>query len=152
MSFTTAIARWATAQKNVILEAVRSEAPVGKAKQLDLFGGVGESQSLATSLKSRAIGRLGMARIEVSSKLHYSVIVKEGHAEIRPVNAQALHWVDPDTGEDIFRMVSGPVPPNPYPQRGWDKVRTSVMKDLEKRTVEEGIAQLRSTIRKGGLF
>lgn len=151
MSFVTAMAEWAAKHKQLVADAVRSEAPVGKTRQLDLFGGTGESQTLASSIHGRAIGRVGMAAIHILSPLNYSVIIKEGRAEVRPVKAQALHWIG-DDGEDVFRMVSGAVAPNPYPQRAWERVGKQVKRDLEKRMSEEGVRQIRKSIKLGGLF
>jgi len=43
----------------------------------------------------------------------YARWVIEGRGPVRPVRAKMLHWIDPDTGKDVFRKCVGPAPPHP---------------------------------------
>jgi hypothetical protein len=42
---------------------------------------------------------------------YYWTIVNNGRGPVRPVNAKVLHWIDPETGKDVFAMYSRGVPP-----------------------------------------
>lgn len=43
----------------------------------------------------------------------YARWVIEGRGPVRPKRARVLHWIDPDTGKDVFSKYSNPVPPHP---------------------------------------
>jgi hypothetical protein len=146
----TAMVEWGVAWKDVIADAVRGEAPVGGAKQLDLLGGSGDSQTLKTSLRGRATGRAGQVTIEILAGVSYALIVRDGRGVVVPVNAQVLHWVD-DAGEDVFRMTAAAIDPNPYPTRGYEKVRAAVEADLGQRLAKAALSELLATAKAGGM-
>jgi len=43
----------------------------------------------------------------------YARWVIEGRGPVRAKNKKMLHWIDPDTGKDVFRKSVGPAPPHP---------------------------------------
>lgn len=45
---------------------------------------------------------------------YYAYEVEFGRREVRPVNKTVLHWVDPQTGMDVFAKKSKAAPPKPY--------------------------------------
>lgn len=69
--------------------------------------------NLRRSIHFTLVALAGMyAEGKAGSNLVYARIQEEG-GTIVPVHAKMLHWVDPDTGEDIFaRKVE--IPPRPY--------------------------------------
>lgn len=49
----------------------------------------------------------------------YPLVIEKGRRggyEVKPITYSALHWIDKDTGEDVFAKVShpGPVAPDPF--------------------------------------
>jgi hypothetical protein len=54
---------------------------------------------------------------------YYFKFVDGGRGPVRPINAQALHWVDPQTGKDVFAQYSKGVPPRHIVARSLAVVR-----------------------------
>jgi hypothetical protein len=50
----------------------------------------------------------------VGTELEYAVFVEYGRGAVRPVIAKVLHWIDPDTGKDVYSMYSAPSEPQPF--------------------------------------
>ena len=60
---------------------------------------------------SKTAGRL---TVGVSyDQLPYARWVLEGRGPVRPVRAKVLHWIDPDSGKDVFAKSVGPAPAHP---------------------------------------
>ena len=56
----------------------------------------------------------GMLTVGVSYEaIPYARWVIEGRGPVRPKRKKVLHWIDPDTGKDVFRKSVGPAPPHP---------------------------------------
>jgi len=151
MAIQRATVEWAVANKDKVLKAVQDEAPVGKTRQLEMFGSPDGSKTLKSSLKAKATGRLGSTTITITAGVSYALIIRDGHGIIVPKKAKVLHWVD-ENGQDVFAMQVGPTQPNPYPQRGWDKVREEVREDLTQRMTKAALSELLSTAKLGGLL
>lgn len=60
------------------------------------------------------IFEIGEDYISIGNDSDHAKIVEYGRGPVRPVNAKILHWIDPDTGEDVFSMYSGPVEPTHF--------------------------------------
>lgn len=50
----------------------------------------------------------GKYTIEFGSDKDYAFWVEYGRGPVFPVNKKVLHWVDPETGKDVFARYSGP--------------------------------------------
>jgi hypothetical protein len=149
-AITKASIEWAVAWKDRVADAVRSEAPVGGTRQLSMFSGKDDSTTLQASIRGRASGRVGGAMLEVLAGVSYALIIRDGRGIVVPVNAQVLHWVD-EEGQDVFSMTSKAVEPNPYGERGWEKVKAEAMADLGRRLAKAATAELLATARAGGM-
>jgi hypothetical protein len=51
---------------------------------------------------------------EVGTELFYAWWVEYGRPEIYPVVAKVLHWIDPQTGADVFSKYSPPTNGEPF--------------------------------------
>jgi hypothetical protein len=151
MAIQRATIEWAVANKDKVLKAVIDAAPEGKTRQLEMFGSADSGRTLKGSMKAKATGRLGSTSITITAGVSYALIIRDGHGIIVPKKAKVLHWVD-ETGQDVFTMRVGPTQPNPYPQRGWDKVREEVRGDLTRRMTEAALSELLSTAKLGGFI
>lgn len=52
--------------------------------------------------------------IVVGTDADYAEYIEYGRGPVRPVNAMALHWIDPETGKDVFAQYAGPTEPQPF--------------------------------------
>lgn len=50
----------------------------------------------------------GKYTIEFGSDKDYAYWVEYGRGPVFPVNKKVLHWIDPETGKDVFARYSGP--------------------------------------------
>ena len=51
---------------------------------------------------------------EAGTELDYAIYVEMGRGPVQPVVAKMLHWIDPETGEDVFTKYAGPAEPQPF--------------------------------------
>lgn len=54
---------------------------------------------------------------------YYFNVVNDGRGPVRPVEAKALHWVDPKSGADVFSKYSGPSAPRHMKERAAPVIR-----------------------------
>lgn len=50
----------------------------------------------------------------VGTELYYAIYIEIGRGWVLPVTAKALHWINPDTGLDVFSLSSAPTEPKPF--------------------------------------
>jgi hypothetical protein len=109
-SWRVASSQWANQVESLVKDRLRQAAPVGQ--------GPGAGR-LRDSIKSERV--LGAATVVLTFTAHvpYAGFVLEGTGphDIRPRNAQALHWTGPN-GSMFARLVHHPgTRPNPFPER-----------------------------------
>lgn len=80
------------------MEAVVSEARSNLQNNRTLVTG-----ALLSSIKILEEGELSGS---VGSELFYAVFIEYGRGIVRPVTKKVLHWIDPETGKDVFAMES----------------------------------------------
>jgi len=147
----SALAEWSVKMLPVLVEAVRKEAPSGGTRQLAMFSGQDAMTTLAASIRGRARGTAGTARMEVLAGVSYAIIIRDGRGTVVPKKAKVLHWVN-EAGEDVYAMSSGPVAANPYPARGYAKVRDQIRADLRDRMAQAAVQELLQTAKSGGML
>lgn len=52
--------------------------------------------------------------IIVGTNKDYAGFIEYGRGPVRPVTAKVLHWIDKDTGKDVFAMFSKATNPMPF--------------------------------------
>lgn len=52
--------------------------------------------------------------IYVGSDMPYAGHIEFGRGPVFPINAKFLHWIDKDTGKDVFAKSAGPTEPQPF--------------------------------------
>jgi hypothetical protein len=108
--WSVASAQWANQVESLVKERLRQAAPVGK--------GPGAGR-LKDSIKSERVAGAASVVLTFTANVPYAGFVLEGTAphDIRPRNAQALHWTGP--GGPVFaRVVHHPgTRPDPFPER-----------------------------------
>lgn len=116
---------WDSEQAEAVLERIRNNAEkvdhealqiigmkiVQKAKDILLSKGHFVTGSLYESI--RILEDSGDS-ILVGSDEKHAFWIEFGRGPVRPVNAKVLHWIDPDSGKDVFATYSGPVDPDPF--------------------------------------
>lgn len=104
-----------------VLAELQRETPVAQ----KVIKGV-EPGYLRDNIHSEVFGGAGVVGLRYTTDAEYADFVIDGTGphEITPRNANYLHWVDPGTGEDVFRSrVWHPgTQPNDYPGRTADHV------------------------------
>lgn len=75
----------------------------------------------------------------IGSDEQYALYLEYGRGPVRPVNKKALHWVDPDTGEDVFTKYAGPSEPTFVFEQG---VLAGAQKAVDQ-LVNKKVAQLK---------
>lgn len=79
-------------------------------------------------LSSIDIYELSSESVVVGSTEEYALYLEYGRGEVLPKNAKMLHWIDPNTGKDVYAKRSGPVEPTAFFERG---VITGVNKAIQ---------------------
>jgi hypothetical protein len=107
--------------KGPVLTELQRETPVAK-KPIKGH----EPGFLRDSIRGEVVSGAGMVGVRYSTDVDYAGIVVDGSAphEIVARNTRYLHWVDENTGEDVFRYrVWHPgTQPNDFPGRTADRV------------------------------
>lgn len=108
-----------------VLAELQRETPVAE----KVIKGV-EPGNLRDSIHDEIIAGSGVVALRYTSDADYAGFVVDGTGphEITPRNARYLHWVDPATGEDVFRSrVWHPgTQPNDFPGRTARRVQPLV--------------------------
>jgi len=52
--------------------------------------------------------------VVVGTNNEHAVYIEYGRGPVRPVTAKVLHWIDKDTGKDVFAMFSKATEPMPF--------------------------------------
>lgn len=75
------------------------------------------------------LDRFGDLDAVVGTNLEYGWYVEYGRGIVKPIHAKALHWIDKDTGEDVFAKSAGPSEPMPFLEpavlantEGWSEI------------------------------
>lgn len=100
------------------------------------------SADLLNSVQVFEVGENAMGGMYgiVGSELEYAVFVEYGRGPVRPVVARVLHWVDPETGEDVYSMYAGPTQPAPFLEPAVI-VKTDAYADLIAQRVHEKLRE-----------
>lgn len=91
-----------------LLDSIVSEARSNLQNNMHVVTG-----QLLSSIKVIDIGVDGMSG-DVGTELFYAVYIEDGRGPVRPIRAKVLHWVDPQTGEDVFSMYAKATDPSPF--------------------------------------
>lgn len=78
-----------------------------------------------TYLASFKIFEISDGYIDIGNDAEHARIVEYGRGPVVPVNATVLHWIDPNTGEDVFSRYSGPVEATHF-------IEKTIMRGLEE--------------------
>jgi hypothetical protein len=108
--WSVASAQWANQVESLVKERLRQTAPVGK--------GPGAGR-LRDSIKSERVAGAASVVLTFTAHVPYAgfVLAGTGPHDIRPRNAQALHWTGPN-GPMFARLVHHPgTRPDPFPER-----------------------------------
>jgi hypothetical protein len=81
------------------------------------------SAHFADSFFSTAWARAEGFEVAVdTSEPDIEAFIRFGHGDIVPVHAKALRWIDHASGQPVFSMHVGPVPPNPWQEEAQGEV------------------------------
>jgi len=61
--------------------------------------------------------------IYVGSDMPYAGHIEFGRGPVFPVNKEWLHWIDKETGKDIFAKKAGPTEPSPFLAPAVEKIK-----------------------------
>ena len=87
-------------------------------------------RTLSRSIHSEVLEtRDGYAEAAVGTDVVYAAIHEFGGV-ITPKRARMLHWVDPDSGENIFANAVT-IPPRPYLRPAWDENQDGMVAELK---------------------
>lgn len=67
-----------------------------------------------TLLSSIRILNEDVKSIEVGTDLFYANYIEYGRGPVRPITAKFLHWVDKETGKDVFAKFANATEPSPF--------------------------------------
>lgn len=91
---------------HALLEAIVSEAQSNLQNNMNINTG-----ELLASI--RILNEEGL-KGEVGTDVEHAWYIEYGRGPVVPVHAKMLHWIDKDTGEDVFSMYAGPTEPMPF--------------------------------------
>src|SRR3990167_7227680 len=67
-----------------------------------------------TLLSSIRILEEGQNYIIVGSDIDYAEYIEYGRGPVRPINGEWLHWIDKQTGKDVFAKFAKATEPSPF--------------------------------------
>jgi len=97
--------------KQNLLEDVAEQIVIEAQNILRLNG----NEGMGELLNSIKILESGIGTVLVGTQKDYAGYVEYGRGPVRPLSPDGvLHWVDRETGEDVFTKYSSPVEPSPF--------------------------------------
>lgn len=81
----------------------------------------------ADLLNSTNVLELGVDSATVGSTAPYAGYVERGRGPVRPIKAKVLHWIDAETGKDVFTTYAGPAEPQPF----WEPALVKILRDYK---------------------
>jgi hypothetical protein len=74
--------------------------------------------------------------------LYYWDLVNNGRGPVRPINAKALHWVDPKTGKDVFAKYAGPSAPRHIRESSIPAIQQATIPGFKGALTRESLVEL----------
>lgn len=104
--------------KNTILTDIAEQIVYEARNILQSEGHIVTGQLLA----SIRILEQGENYVIVGSDKQHALWLEIGRGPVRPIKGKYLHWIDPDTGKDVFATYAGPTEPTHFFERAYLKV------------------------------